>query len=209
MQRDYKLFLYLWKFISSIKTFVSPLLFVQNTRLAFYWRRQICLSSNFLIFLPCVVLIFWVVLIFFAKISVLATRKWNKTLVQCGLFSLTTHCFLIFCAQESKFYITRPNCALDRSIILCLYVPGFQRQVFKHVKILSERSKESKEQKKNKGSVLVAESAYNAQNAQLGFVMYQFEPKFGFKIVTPKKTISAFPGWPKMLVIQFPYMEKC
>ena len=29
--------------------------------------------------------------------------------------------------------ITRPNCALDRSTILCLYVPGFQRQVFKHV----------------------------------------------------------------------------
>ena len=28
---------------------------------------------------------------------------------------------------------TRPNCALDRGTILCLYVPGFQRQVFKHV----------------------------------------------------------------------------
>ena len=67
--------------------------------------------------------------------------------------------------------IRRPNCALDRSTILCLNVPGFQRQVFKHVKILSERSKESKEQKKNKGSVLVAESAYNAQNAQFGLVM--------------------------------------
>ena len=67
--------------------------------------------------------------------------------------------------------IARPNCALHRSSILCLYVPGFQRQVFKHVKILSERSKESKEQKKNKGSVLVAESAYNAQNAQFGLVM--------------------------------------
>ena len=39
------------------------------------------------------------------------------------------------------------------------------------MKILSERSKESKEQKKNKGSVLVAESAYNAQNAQFGLVM--------------------------------------
>ena len=30
---------------------------------------------------------------------------------------------------------------------------------------------ESKEQKKNKGNVLVAESAYNAQNAQFGLVM--------------------------------------
>ena len=29
--------------------------------------------------------------------------------------------------------ITRPNCALDRSTILCLYVPGFQRQVLKYV----------------------------------------------------------------------------
>ena len=67
--------------------------------------------------------------------------------------------------------ITRPNFALDRRTILCLYVPGFQRQVFKHVKILSERSKEKKEQKKNKGSVLVAESACNAQNAQFGLVM--------------------------------------
>ena len=29
--------------------------------------------------------------------------------------------------------IARPNCALDRSKILCLYVPGFQRQVLKYV----------------------------------------------------------------------------
>ena len=71
----------------------------------------------------------------------------------------------------AMFYITRPNCALDRSTILYLYVRGIQRQVFIHVKILSERSKESKEQKKNKGSVLVAESAYNAQNAQFGLVL--------------------------------------
>ena len=70
-----------------------------------------------------------------------------------------------------SFNITRPNCALDRSTILYLYVSGFQRQVFKHVKILSERSKESKEQKNNKGRVLVAETAYNAQNAQFGLVM--------------------------------------
>ena len=57
---------------------------------------------------------------------------------------------------------TRPNCALDRSTIFCLSVPGFQRQVFKHMKVLSEQSKEVKKQKKNKGSVLFAESAYNA-----------------------------------------------
>ena len=62
-------------------------------------------------------------------------------------------------------FITRPNCAQDRRTILCLYVPGFQRQVFKHVK-------EMKEQKKNKGSVLVVESAYKSQNAQFGLVKF-------------------------------------
>ena len=41
------------------------------------------------------------------------------------------------------------------------------------MKFLSERSKESKEQKKNKGSFLVAESAYNAQKAQFGLVMFE------------------------------------
>ena len=72
------------------------------------------------------------------------------------------------------FNITRPNCALDRSTNLCLYVPGFQKQVLKHVKILSERSKETKEQKKNKKEQrerTCCESVYNAQNAQCGLVM--------------------------------------
>ena len=40
------------------------------------------------------------------------------------------------------------------------------------VKILSERSEEDKEQKEHKGSVLVAQSGYNAQNAQFGLVMF-------------------------------------
>ena len=74
---------------------------------------------------------------------------------------------------STKKFITRPNCALNRSTILCLYVPGFQRQVFKHVKILLERSQESEEQKKNKGSVFVAESAYNAQSLQFGLVIFR------------------------------------
>ena len=43
--------------------------------------------------------------------------------------------------------ITRRNCALDRRTILWLCVPGFQRQVFKHVKTLSERSMKMKEQR--------------------------------------------------------------
>ena len=68
------------------------------------------------------------------------------------------HLFLIKLNQfEKSRFITRPNCALDRSTNLCLYVAGFQKKVFKHVKILSERSKETKEQKKNKGSVIVAQ----------------------------------------------------
>ena len=35
--------------------------------------------------------------------------------------------------SSKKNYITRPNCALDRRTIWCLYVPGFQNQTFKHV----------------------------------------------------------------------------
>ena len=61
---------------------------------------------------------------------------------------------------------------MDRRTVLCLYVPGFSKQVFKHVSILSEPSPKIKEQKKKKGSVLDAESAYISQNAQFGFVMF-------------------------------------
>ena len=74
---------------------------------------------------------------------------------------------------------------------LCLCVPGFQRQVFKHVKILSERTKESKEQKKNKGSVIVAESAYNAQKAQFGLVMFE-KLCIYFLTLTRKVTLGEF-----------------
>ena len=63
------------------------------------------------------------------------------------------------------------KCAVDRLTILCLFVAGFQRQVYKHDKNLTEQSKKINEQQKNKGSVLVAESAYNSQNAQFGLVM--------------------------------------
>ena len=70
--------------------------------------------------------------------------------------------FFIFCIVSVVFIkdlkifffnITRLNFALDRCTILCLYVPGFQRQVFKHVKFFSEGSERMKEKKKNKGSV--------------------------------------------------------
>ena len=54
--------------------------------------------------------------------------------------------------------------------ILCLYVPGFQRQVFKHVQVLSQRSKKLKEEKKHKGSVPFPEFAYISQKAHFGLV---------------------------------------
>ena len=38
----------------------------------------------------------------------------------------------LFQLSQKKF-ITRPNCALDRRTILCVYVPRFHRQTFKHV----------------------------------------------------------------------------
>ena len=66
-----------------------------------------------------------------------------------------------------------------------------------HVKVLSERSKESKEQNKNKGGgVLVAESAYNAQNAQFGLVMIFF----------PKNLLMLFPCVP---ADRHPYYRRC
>ena len=51
--------------------------------------------------------------------------------------------------------LTRPNSALDKRTILSLYVPGFHRQVFKYVKVLSKSSKNSKEQKRTKGASLL------------------------------------------------------
>ena len=36
-------------------------------------------------------------------------------------------------SQFSPIDITRPHCALDRRTILFLYVPGFQKLIFKHV----------------------------------------------------------------------------
>ena len=92
--------------------------------------------------------------------------------------------------MQLELYITRPNCALDRRTIFCLYVPGFQRQVFKHVNLLREQSKESEEQKKNKGSVLVAESAHNAQK-QFGVVMYAIQNTLKKRI----KRTKAFATW--------------
>ena len=57
------------------------------------------------------------------------------------------------CISIKKFKnnITMLNCALDRSTILLLYVPGFQRQFFNYVKNLSDQIKRIKEQKKKQG----------------------------------------------------------
>ena len=53
-------------------------------------------------------------------------------------------CFNLF------IFFTRQSCALDRRTNLSLNVPEFHRQVFKHVKILSQKqqSQKMKEQKK-------------------------------------------------------------
>ena len=47
-----------------------------------------------------------------------------------------------------------------------------------------------KEQKKNKGSVLVAESAYNAQNAQFGLLTFLFS-FFTLNIETPNSDLDS------------------
>ena len=83
-----------------------------------------------------------------------AFQKFQKTVflvnqfeLQRPLKALKRPCMGQFSCVAGKFLkiITRPNSALDRRTILCLYVPGFQRQVFKHDKFLSERSTESKD----------------------------------------------------------------
>ena len=71
-------------------------------------------------------------------------------------------------------FITRPNCALDRRKISCLYVPGFQSQVYKHDEGFSEQIKKFKKQKKKKLNILVAESAYISHKAQFVLVMFFF-----------------------------------
>ena len=94
-----------------------------------------------------------------------------------------------FLGGANRSSITRPNCALDRRSNLCLYVPGFQRQVFTHVENLSERSKEMKERKKNKGSVLVSESAHSLQNA------HNICQLFWFLCLFSKEAASACLQW--------------
>ena len=74
--------------------------------------------------------------------------------------------------QSSIF--ARPNFALDGLTILCLYVPGFQRQAFKRFKILQARLQEIKEQRESP----CCRSTYNAQNAQVGLVMITADYRF-------------------------------
>ena len=62
-------------------------------------------------------------------------------------------------------FSTKPNCAQDRRTIWLSYVPELRRQVFKHVKMLSEHSKEMKEQKNKRSILVVAESAYISKKA--------------------------------------------
>ena len=75
-------------------------------------------------------------------------RAWTSP--ELGQFTIFQTCITL--QKTIRGNNTRLSFALDGRTIFCLYFPGFQRQVFKHVKILSERSKEMKEQKKNKGN---------------------------------------------------------
>ena len=72
-----------------------------------------------------------------------------KLFLRCSFFCCSLN--LLSCrfttSKKLSGILTRPNCALYWRTILCLYVPGFQRQVFKHVKTLPERSKKMKEQR--------------------------------------------------------------
>ena len=88
-----------------------------------------------------------------ARNSCSKTRNLKPILAFDCLSSLTSpnglrdHFDLNSSKKKLNRFITRPNCALDRRKILCLYVPGFQRQVYKHVKILSEKTKEQRSTK--------------------------------------------------------------
>ena len=99
------------------------------------------------------------------KIQLNFLRKFSKFLLL-GLYVVTD----TFCYFFSIFITTKPKNALDRRTILGLCVPGFQRQVSKHNKFLSDQRK-LKGNRRTKKSVLVEESAYNSQNAQFGLVM--------------------------------------
>ena len=63
---------------------------------------------------------------------------------ECDIGFLEFHTDVLACTSKLLRYICsvwvtknrnsmRPNCALDRRTVLCLYVPGFHRQVFKYV----------------------------------------------------------------------------
>ena len=70
------------------------------------------------------------------------------------------------------------------SVQFNVFVPEIQRQVFKHVEIMLERSK-TIEKNRSESSFLVAESAYNSQNTQFGLVMNRDQTvgtkKMGFR----------------------------
>ena len=92
--------------------------------------------------------------------NLLKKLNWTKTFKKClGIWKFPI--------------ITRPNCALDRRTVLSLYTPGFQRQVLKVVKFC----RIDKRNWKNKGSVLLAESAYNLQKTQLYLYWFDWNEK--------------------------------
>ena len=68
---------------------------------------------------------------------------------------------------------------IGAQIRVCMFLDSRDKSL-KMLKFCRNDQREGQEQKKNKGSVLVAEYAYNAQNAQFGLVM------------NPAKILSAY-----------------
>ena len=67
-------------------------------------------------------------MVFIEKIQILEEKNFSKK---------TYKKQLTYSNLKPSLFITRTNCALDRSTIWCLYVPGFQRQVLKNFQNVS------------------------------------------------------------------------
>ena len=111
---------------------------------------------------------------------------------------LIDYCFFF---RKQKTFITRPNCALDRRTILCLYVPGFQRQVFKMLKFCRNDQRKVKHKRRTKGASLLRNlltmHKLNSLASQCFLVCFQIEfiemvPKFFQKNMSPVGWIVFF-----------------
>ena len=81
--------------------------------------------------------------------------------------------------RNKSFNTTRQNFALDGRTVKCLNVSGIQRQIIKHVKILSERSKKTKNKRRTKRASLLG-NPLTIHKIQFGLVMIFFAFKFKY-----------------------------